>query len=112
MRWMPARLSWPLAATSPPIVSILLAKSPMLPPTNGRPPTTPSACPVSFTAVPTLITSALSCVWARMSCQMSTPSATHTTTHTTTPMSIHRTERALSSCVSPLIVPPRRLRLL
>ena len=64
---------------------------------------------MSLTAVPTLITSALSCAWAPMSCQMSTPSTIQTTIQTTTPTSSQRTERALRSCDSARMVPPGRL---
>ena len=108
VRSIPLRLSWPLASTSAPMVSILSAKSPIWPPTSGRPPTTPSAWPVSLTAVPTLITSVLSCAWALMSLQISTPSTIHTTIQTTTPTSSQRTERALRSCDSAPMVPPGR----
>ena len=100
-RRIPARLDSPLATTSAPSFSMLPANSPMRSPTSGSAPTTPSACPVSCTAEPILITSAGNWDWAVRSCHTSTPSTTHTTTHTTTPASSQRTERALRNCVPP-----------
>ena len=56
MRVMPSRLSWPLLSTSAPTLLMRSAKSPMPPPTSGRPPTMESASPVCRTAAPTLMT--------------------------------------------------------